>query len=334
MPREVLRALDADVRRLLAAGAASAPADEGLRRRGGALRELGRKVPALAHLAVAVERVTGATSDQATAALLDLLVTVGQVRASLAGAGAGGEVVEIAAGGPWTTDGPGREVYQLLEGMALSGKRRASALEEAAASVAGDLRLLQPLLSLWKFANQELSDLLVVRVMPQVGLPILPELWRALCRERRQAGLRLLHIARSHPVVGLELCQLALGGDDLMLRESALAAIGQVQAGATVIIPALVRALRETTQPDRAMAARALGKIGPAARDAVPALCDALKDESAYVRIATAEALGHIGSAAALSALGAAANDPEWGVRHAAERAVGRIHAPRPGQPD
>ncbi|HEX5272910.1 MAG TPA: hypothetical protein VFW33_20575 [Gemmataceae bacterium] len=80
MPREILRALDADVRRLLAAGGASAPADEGLRRRGEALREPGRKVPALAQVAAVVDRVTDAPVEQATAPLLDLLIRTRSAR--------------------------------------------------------------------------------------------------------------------------------------------------------------------------------------------------------------------------------------------------------------
>jgi len=85
MPRDELQALTADVRRLLAAGGTAAVGDDGLRRRGQALRELGRKVPALASIADAVERVLGAGPTAATPALLDLLLVARQVGASLAG---------------------------------------------------------------------------------------------------------------------------------------------------------------------------------------------------------------------------------------------------------
>jgi hypothetical protein len=326
MPRELLRTLDADVRRLLDAGAGTASSDEGPRRRAEALRELSRKVPALGQIAAAVERVTEAAPAQATGPFLDLLGLVRQVRSSLTALGREGTLEELEASGPWATAGPSRDVQYLRDVMKSSGQKTVDILEDAEELVIGDLRLLQPLLALWEKADGELDTLLVERVLPQVGLTILPQLWQELCRDRRKSAWRLLLICRSNPVVGLELCQLALAEDDLMLREGALSAIGQVQAGATFIIPALLSGLRDPARSDRAMYARALGKIGSAARDAVPALCAALNDESPYVRIAAAEALGQIRSAAALPALIAAKKEstsPQLG--EAVERAIARI---------
>ncbi len=330
MPREVLQALEADVRRLLAAGAGIAAGDEGLRRRADALREFGRKIPALAQVAAAVERVTAAAPAQATGPFLDLLVLVGQVRAGLSLAGWEGALSETEPSGPWATEALARDVQHLLAAMQASGQKRANVLEEAEGAVLHDLRLLQPLLALSETAHGELDDLLVARVLPQVGLTILPGLWRALCRDRRKAVWRLVIICRSHPAVGLELCRLALADDDLMLREGALSTIGEIRAGAGSLTPALVRGLRDAARTERALYARALGKIGPAARDAVPALCAALQDESPYVRIAAAEALGQIRSSGALPALAAAVNDPTAAeVKRAAERASARIQNPR-----
>ncbi len=332
MPREVLRELDADVRRLLAAGAAVAPGDEGLGRRGEALRELGRQVPALAQVAAAVERVTASAPGQAAGPLLDLLLIVGQVRAGLAGAGAGGALAEIAPSGPWTTDAPAREIQYLLDAMASSGQRRTATLGGAAEPLLRDLRLLQPLLALWERADDEAGDLLLEHVLPQVGTAVLAEVWRALCQDRRKAAWRLLAVCRSHSALGLGLCQLALAGDDLMLRESAVAAVGQFGAGAASLVPALVRGLGAATGAERAMCARALGKIGPAARDAVPALCAALGDPAPSVGVAAAEALGQVRSSAALSALTAAGKDsaaPD--VQRAARRAAARLQNPARG---
>jgi hypothetical protein len=135
-----------------------------------------------------------------------------------------------------------------------------------------------------------------------------------------------LTVCRSQPVVGLELCQLALAEDDLMLREAAISAIGSVGAGAASIVPALVRGLQGASPADRAMYARALGKVGPDARDAVPALCAALGNDSPAVGTAAAEALGQIRATGALAALTAAAADPARpALKQAAGRAAARI---------
>lgn len=91
MPHEQLLALATDVDRLLAAGAATATGNDTLRRRAGVLRDLGRKVPALNAVADAAERVVQASPKKATPAVLDLVTTMRQVRASLSTAGVLGE---------------------------------------------------------------------------------------------------------------------------------------------------------------------------------------------------------------------------------------------------
>src|SRR5947209_17639364 len=90
MPREQLQLLAGDVDRLLAAGAAVAAGDEKLRQRSQKLRELGRKVPVLAQIADAVDRTVSAPPKQVARALLDLLLVIRQVRASLSAAGGDG----------------------------------------------------------------------------------------------------------------------------------------------------------------------------------------------------------------------------------------------------
>lgn len=85
-----LEALVSDVRRLLAAGAVTSTGDERLCRRAAALQQLGQKVPVLAQVALAVQRVIEAWPTQATAALLDLLLLVQQIRPSLTNVGVEG----------------------------------------------------------------------------------------------------------------------------------------------------------------------------------------------------------------------------------------------------
>jgi hypothetical protein len=301
MPREQLQELVGDVRRLLAAGAVSAPADEGLRRRSAALREFGRQVPALAQLAAAAERVTAAEPARAAAAFLDLLVLIRQAQGSLAGAGLDGPLVEVAPDGPWTTDAPTPLLHRLLEALQSRGRNVMGALEETEESVIRDLRLRQAVPVLW---------------------------WRMGGGKVETWWLRV--ICRSNLIVGVELCRLALGDDDLKLREGAIAAIAQLGAGAASLIPDLMRGLRDAARPDRALYARALGKIGRPAKDAVPALCRALGDGSPDVRIAAADALGEIGSPEALKPLAAAAKGaapPQ--LEQAAERAIARVQRAR-----
>jgi hypothetical protein len=326
MPREVLRTLEADVRRLFTAGAASAPGDEGLRRRAETLRDLGRQVPALGRLAAAAERVTAAEPARAAAPLLDLLLVVRQVQGGLAGAEVEGSLAEVTPTGPWTTDAPTRLVHHLLEALQSRGRKATDTLEEAEEWVIGDLRLLGPLFALSESADGELVDLLVERVLPRLGPGVVAALWQVLCRDRRKAAWRLLTICRSNSAAGVGLCRLALGNDDLMLREGAISAIAQIGAAAASLIPDLVSGLQDSARSDRALYARALSKLGPPAKDAVPALCLALGDASPYVRVAAADALGQIGSIAALKPLAAAAKDaapPE--LKRAAERALARL---------
>lgn len=323
MPREILRALDADVRRLLASGGATAPSDEGLRRRGEALRELGRKVPALAQVAAAVERVTGVPPAQGTGPFLDLLVLVGQVRAGLASAGCAGEVEEVPPSGPWASDRPTALVLALLDAMSRHGAAAAPA------RLLGDLRLLPPLQPFCQSTDEAMRKFLSLDALRRLRAQLLLELWPTLHCDPR-APRWLMTVCRENPAIGLDLAIRALEADHLMLREVALAAIAEAGAAASALIPALVVGVQDTRRAGRAAYARALGKIGPAAGDAVAALCAALEDESPNVRVAAAEALGQIRSPAALPALTTAANEaapPE--VKQAAERAIARIQNPR-----
>jgi HEAT repeat protein len=89
----------------------------------------------------------------------------------------------------------------------------------------------------------------------------------------------------------------------------------------------LMAALKDRSYwPDQYRAANALGELGPAARDAVPALAEALKDPEYWVRMAAARALGKVGSLSAtpkaLAALKAAAKDKDPEVRDAVTLAL------------
>src|SRR5258708_17698883 len=114
MPKQTLIDLTNDVTRLLVAGGQQASGDDGLRRRGQRLRELGKQVAALNPIADAVDKVLTASPKQASPALLDLAVVVKQVKASLTAHGETGPFEPI-PGGTWSTATPVRDLYTLQE---------------------------------------------------------------------------------------------------------------------------------------------------------------------------------------------------------------------------
>ncbi len=225
MPREQLQALAADMDRLLAAGAAAAAGDEGLRRRARTLEELGQKVPALARIAQAVRRVLDAAPKQAAAALLDLLLVVRQARGSLAGAGAAGDLEPAAANGPWASATPGRDAYALAELLAgPSSGENAGILEQAAAAgTVADLRLAGPLLATLNSGSSELARAAAAHALPRFGRPLVPELVRALDLGGKQTDARRLEaVCAIDGKVGLELCRKAIAGGSKPVRTQAL----------------------------------------------------------------------------------------------------------------
>ena len=245
------------MRRLLAAGSATAPGDEGLRRRAEALRELGRKVPALAQVAAAVERVTGAAPAQATAPFLDLLVLARQVRAGLASAGCAGEVREVPSWAPWLSDRPTALVLALFDAM--SGHRSKAAA--AAAQLLGDLRLLAPREAFGLHTDEVMNTFLSLDDLPRLS-QLLRELWSSLHRHPR-APRWLMIVCRENPVIGLDLAIRALEADHLMLREVALSAIAEAGAAASALIPALVAGVQDTRRAGRSAYALRPGQDRP-----------------------------------------------------------------------
>jgi TonB family protein len=97
-----------------------------------------------------------------------------------------------------------------------------------------------------------------------------------------------------------------------------------------LLIPPLVRALRNDDKDIRAGAARALGQLGPDAAPALSQVVHALQDTSWEVRIQACHALRKMGPDAhgAGDALRQAGGDADERVRGAAARALARMAAP------
>ncbi len=141
-----------------------------------------------------------------------------------------------------------------------------------------------------------------------------------------KAGKALPHLKRT------------LNDENIEVRCASAFSIWQLTTDATLVLPALLKDLRNVeglgSDWDRQRAAETLGAIGPKAAPAVPALVEALGDVPSgddfnlgQDRQAAAIALGRIGPAAkaAAPALRKALSDPRLRVRRAAVEALEKI---------
>jgi hypothetical protein len=104
MAKEVLRELDADVTRLLVAGASLAAADDGLSARKIAVKELATKAPALAKVSAQIDALSAAAGRKSAAELLNLAAMSAQIRGAQAKAADGaGALAPLERREPMTT---------------------------------------------------------------------------------------------------------------------------------------------------------------------------------------------------------------------------------------
>ncbi|MCI0464746.1 MAG: HEAT repeat domain-containing protein [Gemmataceae bacterium] len=232
MPREQLQLLAGDVNRLLAAGASVAAGDEGLRKRSKALRELGQKVPVLNQIADAVERVVNAPPKQVTPALLDLVLVVRQVRASLTSAGSDGAAEAVGTSGPWSSNVPLRDLENWLETLTSSGHERTRTLKKALARPDfTDVRLIDPLHRALNSNHHGLARLVATKALPAFGKPVLPELLQAFDLPKGKAvdARRLEAICAIDPEKGADLCRQALTEGSAAVKVQGLRSLSRLK---------------------------------------------------------------------------------------------------------
>jgi HEAT repeat protein len=278
MPQQQLRDLIADVDRLLVAGGNAAPGDENLRRRARTLTELGEKVPALAQIAGSVQRVVDAPPKRATAALLDLLVVVRQVRSSLAAAGSDGAAEPVPAAVGWGTATSTRDLYPVFETVTQAGSGRADALDQALErKTVLDLRLVGPLLQLLDSDNPHLPDRVAERVLPAFGKALVPDLRRNLdLKGTRCDARRLWALGKIDPAAGKDLAVTALVEGNWVLQVQALKSLAELDPSAAERL-ALDLVGDKTVRQVRAAALACLGqsRSGPALEALLGALPEA-----------------------------------------------------------
>lgn len=339
---ETIDALMRDLRRLLAAGGESAATDEGLRQRLALLRPLGERVPALAALSAAIERVTTAAPGQATPHLLDLLVLVRQVAAALARHGTDGPLDPLPECGPWSTPATIDDLYALhdLDPLPVSRKPldRAELLQRASErGMAADLRNVAPFLNVLAGPYTPAAGVLLTEVLPFFGRALLPDLRVNLHR----GVLFLVAVARYDREAALEgaTAFLQRGGgllpllprlgsdavraflEELAARPEHAIFAAQLQKAAILALqrvgkPAvsfLLDLLQEAETVPSPIVLEALAGLGPLAAEAVPALLRLMDDPSEAMRRAAIVTLGRIGppARAAIPALRQILN--QWG---------------------
>jgi hypothetical protein len=224
MPQVMLRALADDVNRLLLAGAAAASSDERLRHRAQALRELGRRVPVLAKVAQASERVCAASQRQVAGALLDLLVLTREVLSQFALPGVAGRLEPIPHAGPWTTSMPADAVATLVVALTGRGPGRWQVVNEAiTANPEADLRLLEPAVRGLRDGDAALAETVAEALLPRLGIRLLSQLREGLnVGGTAVDGRRLAAICRIDAAIGVDLCRAALQGGSAIVRLRAL----------------------------------------------------------------------------------------------------------------
>jgi HEAT repeat protein len=293
MPRETLRALDADVERLLLAGGAMSGADDGLIARREALAKLGEKVPALAKVAEQVAKVLGQKPRAAAAELLNLSAVVTQLRGAQAQPAPAGEASPLEPKPPLETPLPPNEVEALLRALRGDAKARAETIDDAVERKAvHDLRLLGPWLA--ALADPNIGDEVAAGVA-QLGEAALAPLSAAYDVKGGQADVRRLR------------CLIGLVRDE-------------------EVKPLLLEAVEKGSTDLRAGGLEMLTSYYPA--DAEPLALSMLAEKDGEIRAAAAEALAKLESEAAFTALLGAMGDRNSRVQRAVREALSQSKSP------
>jgi HEAT repeat protein len=270
MKAPVLEGLIADVRRLLAAGAAPAGGDEALRRRAAALRRSAASVPALARLADAAEAAGTAPPEQGAQALLDLALLVRPVRDSLAVTGLPGAVTPLADARSWATPLPAREALALRDELASKPRPACARLTRAVAAHGGlDLRLVGPAVKAAVTAYATTTG-----PLPDWLHAVVPEVEALGPESAVGTGERPGLLPRLGGEAALRACRAALTSDNPAVRGQGAFWLAQLAPAAE----ALERLLPLLGGPERegwAPAAVGLSGLGAAA---VPALLRRLRE--------------------------------------------------------
>jgi len=153
---------------------------------------------------------------------------------------------------------------------------------------------------------QALKGFEVLRANAQPAVPELITIYELHISPQQQfcVGQALLAIGPQAARAAIPSFIRAAGSSDTRVREFAIWALSQVHAEPSLVVPALVKSLSDTSANNRSIAAMGLKEIGwsGGARPAVPKLVQLLTDQDGQVRRAAADALKSIDYDAAVKA--------------------------------
>lgn len=289
MPRETLRALDADVGRIMLSGGASAPSDEALHARRAALAKFSAKVPALAKVTEQIDKVLASPPRAAVGELMNLAVMSGQLRGAQAAPGRiAGDLAPLESIAPIETPLAPTDIEALLRALTWGGPGRAETIRDAVARGAvRDLRLLKA----WVDAldDARVGDIVARDAIPMLGEAAVGLLFEALRLDGDASdGRRLECIAAIRGTGARSLIDEAITKGSAPLRAAGIRALARIDREATEPL-AIDMLANDKNRGVRAAAAEALSKSASLA--SLEVLLGALKDAQ-EVRVAAANALG------------------------------------------
>jgi HEAT repeat protein len=312
--RDQLNDLAAEVRRLLAAGAAD-PATR-LRRHLPALRALARRAPALTRLADALDNAADART------FLNLLPPLWQARAALATAGADGELRPLPRSGPWSCPAPAPELYPVVHAWRKQDSSRVEVVRPLVeGGRAGDLRLLQPLLEGLEDRYDSAAEYVAHHALPAFGKAALPELRPGFAAEDGRRGVRHLGaVCAIDPAGAARLCRSGLVAEDVRVRGRALRGLAPAAPKEARSV-ALGWLAHQSNRHLRKTAWEVLREVGPGGAESLPVLVPALlkdrHEEPAHVLAAVGRP--------AVKGLTELLSSPDLAVVALAVSALGRI---------
>jgi HEAT repeat protein len=227
MPRETLRLLEQDLKRILMAGSSLAASNGELHRHQQSLTALASKVPVLGKVAEQVGKVLAASPKQASSELLNLSAVLMQLRAIQANPIAPDEKLrEAPRVEPLDTPIAPAQIDLIWKALQGQSKNRSGVISDAIEQKQiRDLRLLRPWIDL--LDDSEWGDQVIEEVLPVLGKAAIAPLYQTFSLPGKVGDSRRLHgLVKLNGLTVEPLVMEALENGSVELREAAIEALG------------------------------------------------------------------------------------------------------------